>query len=319
MRMICRAIVGVFVLVGVWFSAPACALAQDDQFLLPEQSAAKAKQVLQRAIDSLGGPAYLSARESACTGHVVQFDLGMPSPLGDYLGFNDIREWPDKARTEYFGKSQRNALQALVNMDAGELEFTHGGIAITIYNGDHGWSYDKSGVNELPAGAVADFHARMNANIDNILRFRISEPGMVLRYGGQDIVDRKEAEWVELTDADNQVIRIAFAGDTHLPIRKTMDIRDPSTQLKGAEVEIYSNYHPMGGIQTPLRTARERNGKAISETYYDKCEYTSNPSEAQFSKASLDQKAAQSREKEKTKGAKVKKSDKNKDTTLTDE
>jgi len=39
------------------------------------------------------------------------------------------------------------------------LDWSHGGIVITLYNGDQGWTFDRSGVNELPATSISDFHA----------------------------------------------------------------------------------------------------------------------------------------------------------------
>ena len=42
--------------------------------LLPEQSAAKAKQVLQQATAALGGDAYLNVQDVTCTGRMTSFD-----------------------------------------------------------------------------------------------------------------------------------------------------------------------------------------------------------------------------------------------------
>lgn len=47
--------------------------AHPDQELLPEQSAAKARQVLQQVIAALGGPAFMSVRDTDCEGRVAQF------------------------------------------------------------------------------------------------------------------------------------------------------------------------------------------------------------------------------------------------------
>ena len=60
---------------------------------------------------------------------------------------------------------------------------------------------------------------------------------MIFRYGGPDVVDYQEADWVEMVDSDNRTIRIAIARDTHLPIRKTVDTRDANTRMRTQEVE----------------------------------------------------------------------------------
>ena len=49
------------------------AAAQDGQILMPEQSAAKAKQLLQQTIEAMGGDAFLNIRDMTCTGRYSQF------------------------------------------------------------------------------------------------------------------------------------------------------------------------------------------------------------------------------------------------------
>ncbi|HSH17028.1 MAG TPA: hypothetical protein VLD18_13390, partial [Verrucomicrobiae bacterium] len=44
------------------------------QVLGPEQSSAKAKQLIQQAIQALGGEKYLNVRDTSCTGRVAFYD-----------------------------------------------------------------------------------------------------------------------------------------------------------------------------------------------------------------------------------------------------
>src|SRR6202789_2444252 len=68
-----RNIVLALLLAASCLAASPRALAQDDTVLLPEQSAAKAKAILQQAIDGLGGPAYLNVHDVTCQGRISQF------------------------------------------------------------------------------------------------------------------------------------------------------------------------------------------------------------------------------------------------------
>src|SRR5207248_2597028 len=111
-----------------------------------------------------------------------------------YIDFDDFRYYPDKARIEHIAKRHNTLLLSLVGLDG--LDFTHGGMVITLYNGDLGWSYDRSGINELPAPAVTDFQEAMKRNVDSLLRFRLNEPGLTIRFGGSDTVDLKQVQWV---------------------------------------------------------------------------------------------------------------------------
>src|SRR6202171_3269688 len=98
--------------------------AQPAQELLPEQSAAKAKAVLQQVIGVLGGSAYLKVRDSDCEGRVAQFGSS-----GDLMGFTSFRELcalPANTRVEYISKGQHTVLACLLGAD--DLNITHGAV-----------------------------------------------------------------------------------------------------------------------------------------------------------------------------------------------
>lgn len=269
MRLNWRGILSVAVLAGACLAGATSAAAQDDQFLMPEQSAAKARQILDQAVEALGGNAYLNVHDVTCTGRLGQFDhAGEVTGFGKFI---DYSQPPFKERQENLPK--KNIIQ--------------------VYNGDKGWDLDRGGVSDAPKADVTDFKEEVQKDLDYILRQRSHEPGMVLRYAGPDVVDLKQAEWVEMVDSDNRTIRIAFADNTHLPIRKTVETRDPRMQRKTEEVEYYSNYHPIDGVQTPFQITRERNQIKIFQVFFDKCEYNTSVSDALFTKESLDQRWAQ--------------------------
>jgi hypothetical protein len=257
------ATVSAFVLAS-WFASVRVAAAQDE-VLMPEQSAAKAKGIIQQAVDALGGEAYLNVHDITCTGQLSQF--GHSGDLNGFAKFIDYEQPPLKDRQE--------------NMPKRNL--------INVFNGDKGWVLDRGGVSEAATSDVARFQEDIKIDIDNILRHRVHEPNMIFRYAGPDVVDLKEADWIEIIDNENRTIRIAFARSTHLPIRKTVDIRDPSTQLKSQEVEYYSLYHSIDGVQTAFQITRERNGFKVYQVFFDKCQYNTNVPDSLFTKESLDE------------------------------
>lgn len=290
------------ILAGSLACVPAIARAQGSQFLLPEQSTAKAKELLHQAIDALGGPAFLNLRDSSCTGRTATFEHS--GDLTDFLQLNEVREFPDKARLEYVRKGRNTIAGYVLGVDG--LEFSHGGIVVTVYSGNHGWSYDRSGVNELPADYVSDFRQQVHVSLGNVLRVRVNEPGMAFRYGGEDAVDLRAADWVELTDAEDITIRIAISQSTHLPIREVVQTPlDPKLHSKSEDIFYFSDYHLMGGLETPLQTTQERNGTKIAQTFWDKCEYGLNPPESTFSRQDLDKRWAQAPDKDKARDKKA--------------
>ena len=266
-------------LVGISPAGAPEASAQDSVVLMPEQSAAKAKQLLQQAVDALGGTAYKNVRDVTCSGRLSQF--GHSGELNGFERFMDYAVPPDKDRTENL--PQRNIIQ--------------------VFNGDKGWTLDRGGVSEAAATDIAHFQEDSQKDLDNILRHRIHEPGMIFRYGGPDIVDLQEADWVEMVDSDNRTVRLALARATHLPIRKVVETRDPSTRMKTEEIEYYSNYHPVDGVQTAFQITRDRNGLKVYQVFFDSCQYNTSVPDSLFTQESLDErwkKVASKKEKDKS-------------------
>jgi hypothetical protein len=247
-----------------WASDSPCIFAQSPQDMMPAESAAKAKEILGQAIQAMGGNAYINIHDVTCEGRLSQF--GHSGELSGFEKFVDYSIPPFKDRTENLPK--RNI--------------------ISVMDGDKGWVLDRGGVSDASGADVAHFQEDTKKDLDYILRSRIKEPNIIFRYAGPDIVDLKEAEWVELVDSDNRTIKIAFSQSTHLPIRKIVDTRDANTRTKTGEIEYYSNYHPIGGVETPFQITRERNGIKIYQVFFDKCEYNTNLSDSLFTKQSLD-------------------------------
>ena len=156
------------------------ALAQNPDTLMPEASEAKAKKVLQDLINALGGPGYMEIHESYCEGRLARF--GHNGEMTGYTNFKDYWRYPDKNRTDYSKK----------------------GVIVDIYNGDQGWTLDKGGVRDLDPTAITDFQEQAKKDINNLLRIRLKEPGMIIRFGGTDIVDLKTVDWVEITDPEQR-------------------------------------------------------------------------------------------------------------------
>src|SRR5216683_3886319 len=120
----------------------------------------------------------------------------------------------------------------------GWLGFFPRGIVITLYNGDHGWTFDRSGVNELPATSISEFQEQAKRDVDNLLRLRLKEPGMAVRFGGNDTVDLKQVDWVEITDSQERKFRLAVDRSTHLLVRSAVITKDEETQQLNEDVSI---------------------------------------------------------------------------------
>jgi hypothetical protein len=270
------------ILIAFGFLVPR-ATAQNPDTMMPEQSTAKAKQVLGELINALGGPGYTEVRESQCEGRRAL--IGHNGELNGYIDFVDYRRYPDKARTEYISKGRNTILKALIGLDG--LDFAHGGIFITLYNGDHGWTLSRSGIDELPVTSVSEFQEQTKRSIDNLLRLRLKEPGMSIRFGGNDTLDLKQVDWVELNDSEERKFRIAVDRSTHLLVRAIVSTKDKEYDQIDDDTTIYSNYQLKDSVWVPLQLSREHNGRRTAQIFYDTCHFNPGFPDELFSKSSL--------------------------------
>ena len=269
MRVGKRQIFAAVALAGFALLATPARSQEPTEVLMPEQSAAKAKELIRTAVAALGGAAYLHVNDVTCVGRLGQF--GHNGDTVGYEKFIDYSKLPDKDRNENLPK--RNIIEVL--------------------NGDKGWALDRGGVADVAEDTVSQFQEDQKVDIDNILRNRWKEPNVILRYLGPDIVELKEADWIEFVDPDNRSVRIAFDKISHMPLRKNVVTRDPTTHLKTEVTEYYSNYHPVEGVTTPFQISRERNSQRVYQVFFDDCKYNTNPADSMFTKESLDQRWAQ--------------------------
>ena len=262
---------------------------QNPDNMMPEQSEAKGKQILRDLIAGLGGPGYTEVRESECSG--LRSLFGHSGDLTGYINFTDFRQYPEKARIEYSRKGRNTILLSLIGLDG--LDFTHGGIVIALYNGDRAWSYDRSGVSELPVTSVTDFQEATKRSVDNLLRFRLKEPGLSIRFGGSDTVDLRQVDWVEISDSEGRKYRLAVNHSTHYLDRAVVSTEDAENRQVNDDTTIYTNYQLKDSVWTPMQFTREHNGSRTAQFFLDSCRYNPGFPPDLFSKDSLKTRGAE--------------------------
>jgi hypothetical protein len=251
------------------------AQAQNPDEMMPAASAAKARTILQQAIEALGGAAYLNVHNSDCSGRTAQFQHS--GDVGGYIELREYREMPDKERVEYGQKAN----------------------IINIYAGTKGWSLDRGGVSDVPDSDMGEYQQQLKMQMGNLLRNRMNDNSLVFRYAGSDVVDLKEADWVEIGDSDGRSLRIAIGRADHLPIRSVLAERDPKTGEKSERATYYTTYHVVDGIQTPFRESRFLNGRQTYQVFLDSCSYDVDLPANFFTRESLEQRFAQLKKKKK--------------------
>ena len=289
MRLIFRTTACMIFVLGLAWTCGRPAAAGPAQEMLPEQSAAKAKQVMQQVIAALGGQAYLNVRDTQCDGRTAQF--GTAGTMMGFTLFRDLWLLPDKHRVEYFTKGEHTILGFLMGAD--DLLITHGGALVTIYTGDGGWTLDKSGVSDEPEDVIKNFNEQLKSGMNNMLRRRMNEPGVEVRYGGTDLIDLKEAEWIEFTDSDHREMRLAIDKFTHLPLRWIVTTRNPETRVNTEVITSYTQYMALDGVKTPLSIELSRDDRKMTQTFLTECKYNSDLAPELFTRSWLEQHAAE--------------------------
>lgn len=259
------------ILLGAWLALAGCAGAfgQNPDTMDPEQSSAKAKQILKQLIDALGGQRYLTIKTSECEGRQAHF--GHNGEMSGFTVFKDYWSYPDKRRSDLAKK----------------------GNIIDLFIGNEGWTLDRSGVSEEPATAVTDFQEALKRDPNNLLRYRMNEEHLLITYGGNAVVDLRPVDWVEIVDSEERRYRLAVDQSTHLLVRCVVSVKDDVTGERREDVALYTNYQPKDGVQMPMQISRERDGRRVSQVFYEDCHYNPNLPADFFTKAGLEKRSAE--------------------------
>ena len=266
--------------------APLAARAQNPDMVAPEASTARAKQILAQLVQGMGGPLYMDMRNRQCDGRRAA--IGHNGALAGYVQFKDSWEFPDKNRTDYIAHGRNTLLGYMIGVQ--ELDLSHGGLVITLFSGDHGWTMGRDGVSDMPEDTVAEFQDAVRRSSDNLLRLSLKDPELGFHWGGIDTVDLREVDWVEISDQEQRVYRLAVDRSTHLLVRSVVRVKDENTGQQREDVTIFTNYRPIGGIQVPMQVTRERDGRRISQVFYDSCQINPALPAAFFTREALVQK-----------------------------
>lgn len=216
------------------------------------QNAAKARAALNAMVKALGGDAWLHMQNEMQQGHLAAFFHGQPD-LGT-TEFWAFHAWPDRDRIEY--TKHRDVVQ--------------------FYLGQKGWEVTYQGTRVLPPDQVADFLRRRDHSIETAVKVWMKDPKTILVYEGQRMAERHLADQVTLISPENEAVTIQMDAQTHLPLQRIFEWRDPVYHDKNTDVEEYDDYHVVQGFPTPFTITRLKNGEIWRQLYLVRVEYNQN-------------------------------------------
>ncbi len=222
----------------------------------------KAQAIVARAVEALGGAAYLGVRSVVSQGYYTQFRDGVggiPSTFRDYLVF------PDRERTEFKGMAGRS---------------------VQVNTGDTGWLFDarKKLLTDVTPEQAADFRTVMRTSVDNVLRGWWRAEGASLTYVG-----RREAglarrnEVVKLSYPDGFKVEFEFDAREGLPSKVVY--KRPNAEGETVEEEDrYAQFLLVGAVRFPYVIDHYRAGVQTSRVNYDKVEVNAAVPDSLFAK-----------------------------------
>jgi hypothetical protein len=229
------------------------------QIPVDQANQTKAKAILNQAIQSLGGDAYLNWTDQELQGRGYSFHHGRPNSAG--VLFWRFRKFPDKERVEFTKK--RDVIQ--------------------IYNGDKGYEITYKGVRNLDLKDELDkYLRRRHYSLDIVLREWLNQPGIALFYEGRTIAAQKEADQVTVMNNKNEAVTLYMDINSHLPIKKSFKWRDPLDRQLNVEEEIFDNYRPIQGIMTAFDVTRMFNGEMSAQSFVTDAKYNQGLSDSMF-------------------------------------
>jgi hypothetical protein len=246
----------VMLAIGMAAAMPAGLHAQADE---TAKNAAQARAELELMVKALGGDAWLNMKNREYQGRTAAFYHGKPS--GATAEYWEFHAWPDQDRVEY--TKHRDVVQ--------------------IYTGREGWEIIYSGKKPLPQEQVDDFLRRRDHSIETVVKTWLKDPATILIYEGQHLSESHLANQVTLISSQNEAVTILTDSQTHLPLRRSFQWRDPLYKDKNEDAEEYDNYRPVDGFQTPYNITRFKNGDMINQRFLFKAVYNQPLSTDEFS------------------------------------
>ncbi|MDX2180654.1 MAG: hypothetical protein SFV18_13745 [Bryobacteraceae bacterium] len=229
----------------------------------------RGKRVVDEALAALGGERFLAMKGRFESGRAYSFYRERLSGLSRAKLYTRYVLRPEPPPTAFFGLRMRQVF--------GKNEDT----AAVFLENFTGWDITYRGAKPIPEAEVRRFAEGQVRNVLYILRMRLGEPGLIFESQGTDVVDNSPVEVVDITDADNRVVRAYFHQTTKLPIRQST-IRRTAGE-RDEDVTVFTKYRDIGGgVMWPFTMERSRNGEKIFEMFSDSVELANDLDDSLF-------------------------------------
>lgn len=236
--------------------------AQDSRPAPAPKSDAKAEEIIRKAVEAVGGPAYLGVRTVVSRGYFSQYHEGRQMPP---MTFVDYLAFPDRERTEFKGGGNR-----LVQTNTGET----------------GWVYEGQSkkITDVTPAQAEDFRTAMRTSLDNILRGWWRKEGASLAYAGRreaGLAMRNEA--VRLSYPDGFEVEFEFGARDFLPAKALYKKKNAEGETVEEE-DRFAQFLHIGQVRVPFVVDHYRAGTQSSRVNFEKVEFNVELPDSLFAK-----------------------------------
>jgi hypothetical protein len=208
----------------------------------------KAQEMLEKCIQALGGDAFLRFKTLTTRGRSFSIENEQTAGLAP---FESVIVYPDKRRIA-FGKSKP---------------------VILINDGDKEWEVDNYGITDQTPEQLRRWKLTNRYSLENLLRLRIHEPGVLVQDGGVDFVDNLPTRVLEIVDAQQVQIKLFLNRNNFLPLQISYSVQNPQADERDEFADVYGDYQPVQGIQTPMHISRFLNEERVGEVFRNSAQY----------------------------------------------
>ena len=241
----------VFLLVASAFAqSPAPTAASQDP------NAQKARQLLDQCIQALGGDAWLHAVDMEQQGRSYAYEHGSPASVG--VLFWRFWKFPDKDR----------------------IEFTKDRDVAYVYNGDKGYEITFKGTAAMDPVDLKTYLRNREHSLETVLRIWLTDPKTALFYDGPALAEQKYTDRITVMKGDDSVT-LYLERDTHLPVKKEYEWRSPD-RYRNVEGEVFDNWRPEQGVNTPHSTLRIHNGEIVNQRFITEVKFNQGIPDSKF-------------------------------------
>ena len=236
-------------------AAPASLPGQSD-FL--RRSEERARQILHKTVEALGGETYLAVQNIVRKGKFYQFRRDVQQGSNQ---FRTLVALPWKRRVE-FGKKAR---------------------IVHINDGERGWKIEYKNVRTQTEEELRNYRIDVKHDLNHILRFRLRENGLKVRYLGKSRTHLEQLDGVQLMDASGDKVRIFVNSRTFLPVRMEYESPPRGKRWATEDEKFFHNYHDIDGVKIPFTVILNSNGYKAMETQLSSAQINADLSDTLFS------------------------------------